>query len=126
MATITIVEMTLSGERATRALDAVGEAMPLREVIRWRVREQVAERKLKLARELPQPTPAEVALNGPRAPKALGVDLEKEYARALEAIAAHQVIILVDDRQVDDLDTRVAPDDACEVTFLRLTPLVGG
>lgn len=126
MATITIVEMALTGERTERLFESVDERVPLREIIRWRVREQVAERRLKLARELPQPSPAERALNGDHAPRALAIDWEKEYTRALDAFAAHQFIILVDDRQVDDLDTLVAPGDACEVTFLRLTPLVGG
>lgn len=126
MATLTIVEMALTGERSERLFESVDERVPLREIIRWRVREQVAERRLKLARELPQPSPTERALNGDHAPRALAIDWEKEYARALDAFAAHQFIVLVDDRQVDDLDTLIAPGDACEVTFLRLTPLVGG
>lgn len=141
MATISIVEMALTGERRAWSFDTsdIGdsadtrdpgddgdERIPLREIIRWRVREEVAQRRLKLAREAPQPTPAERALNGPRTPRALSVDLEKEYARALAACAAHQVIILVNDRQVDDLDLRITPSEGCEVTFLRLTPLVGG
>jgi hypothetical protein len=126
MATLTIVEMALTGERSERLFESVDERVPLCEIIRWRVREQVAERRLKLARELPQPSPSERALNGDHVPRALAIDWEKEYARALDAFAAHQFIVLVDDRQVDDLDTLVAPRDRAEVTFLRLTPLVGG
>lgn len=141
MATISIVEMALTGERRTWSFDTsdVGdssdgggsgdsddERVPLREIIRWRVREEVAQRRLKLARDLPQPSPAERALNGPRIPRALAVDWEQEYTRALAACAAHQVLILVNDRQVEDLNTRITPSAGCEVVFLRLTPLVGG
>lgn len=141
MATISIVEMALTGERRTWSFDTsdVGdsgdgggsgdsddERVPLREIIRWRVREEVAQRRLKLARDLPQPSPAERALNGPRILRALSVDWEQEYTRALAACAAHQVLILVNDRQVEDLDTRITPSAGCEVVFLRLTPLVGG
>ena len=129
MATISIVEAALSGERRTWAFDTGDERLPLREIIRWRVREEVATRRLKLASALPQPTPVERALNGSRAPKvskAPMIDLETEYARAIDAVAARQVIVLVNDAQVDDLDTLVTPDAGCEVIFLRLTPLVGG
>jgi hypothetical protein len=137
MATISIVEMALTGERRAWSFetsdmgnsgdwgdagDSGDERVPLREIIRWRVREEVAQRRLKL----PQPTPAERALNGPHLPRALATSWEQEYARALAACAAHQIIILVNDRQVDDLDTLVTPSAGCEVVFLRLTPLVGG
>jgi hypothetical protein len=147
MATISIVEMALTGERRAWSFDTseigkIGdsddwgdwghsrdtgdERVPLREIIRWRVREEVAQRRLKLARDLPQPSPTERALNGPRMPRALTMNWEQEYTRALAACAAHQIIILVNDRQVDDLDTLVTPSAGCEVVFLRLTPLVGG
>jgi hypothetical protein len=141
MATISIVEMALTGERRAWSfdtsergdsgdfggtLDDRDERVPLREIIRWRVREEVAQRRLKLARDQPQPSPAERALNGPRMSRALATNWEQEYAHALAACAAHQIIILVNDRQVDDLDTLVTPSAGCEVVFLRLTPLVGG
>jgi hypothetical protein len=141
MATISIVEMALTGERRAWSIetsdigysgdwsdagDAGDERVPLREIIRWRVREEIAQRRLKLAREAPQPTPAERALNGPPMPRALATNWEQEYARALAACAAHQIIILVNDRQVDDLESLVTPSAGCEVVFLRLTPLVGG
>ncbi len=137
MATISIVEMALTGERRTWSFetsergdssdagdagDSGDDRVPLREIIRWRVREEVAQRRLKL----PQPSPTERALNGPCTPKALATNWEQEYARALAACAAHQVVILVNDRQVDDLETLVTPSASCEVVFLRLTPLVGG
>lgn len=150
MATISIVEMALTGERRAWSFDTseIGkkddtndsgdwgdwgdsrdtgdDRVPLREIVRWRVREEVAQRRLRLARDLPQPSPAESALNGPRAPRTLAVDWEQEYIRALAACAAHQIVILVNDRQVDDLETLVTPSAGCEVVFLRLTPLVGG
>ena len=126
MATISIVDAALSGERHVWSFDTGDERVPLREIIRWRVREEVAARRLKLSGVLPQPSPIERTLNGPRAPKAPTIDLEAEYTRALDAVAAHQVVVLVNDTQVDDLDALIATEAGCEVTFLRLTPLVGG
>jgi len=126
MATISIVDAALSGERRAWSFDTGDERMPLREIIRWRVREEVAARKLRLSAVLPQPSPTERTLNGPRAARAPTIDLETEYARALDAVASRQVVVLVNDAQIDDLDTLIETDAGCEVTFLRLTPLVGG
>jgi hypothetical protein len=116
--------MALTGERRAWDFDTLDEQAPVREIIRWRVREEVARQALKQARDIFQASPTERALNGPRPGRA--VDWEQEYTRALEAFTAHRYIVLIDDRQVDDLDMLVSLRAGCEVVFLRLTPLVGG
>ena len=58
--------------------------------------------------------------------RAILLDPEKEYAKALTAFARNRFIMLFDDRQVDGLedDLTVMPDS--EVTFVHLMPLKGG
>jgi hypothetical protein len=51
---------------------------------------------------------------------------ETAHARALAAFSQGRIILLVDDRQIEDPDTRLGLTDDTEVTFLRLMPLVGG
>jgi hypothetical protein len=54
------------------------------------------------------------------------LDATAETDKALSAFAAGAFFVLVNGRQVERLDEEItfAPD--CKVTFLRVTPLVGG
>lgn len=45
---------------------------------------------------------------------------------ALDGFASNAFIMLIDDVQAEDLEQRVAVRPETEVTFLKLTPLVGG
>jgi hypothetical protein len=54
------------------------------------------------------------------------VDAEEQCARALEAFGRNGFVVLVDDRQVEELDDVVDLPVGAQVTFLRLVPLVGG
>jgi hypothetical protein len=44
----------------------------------------------------------------------------------LGAFAGNQIIVLVDDHQVESLDEEIVVRPDTRVSFLRLTPLVGG
>jgi hypothetical protein len=64
-----------------------------------------------------------------RAPRPLrrpAGDVEQEVARALRAFACGAFVLLVDGRQVEQLDSVVDAGLGTRVTFLRLMPLVGG
>lgn len=54
------------------------------------------------------------------------VDIEKETYRALEAFRQNQVFITVDKRQVESLSEEIILAQDSEVSFIQLTPLVGG
>ena len=64
------------------------------------------------------------ALNGPRAHHR--VDAERQFGQAVEAFGRNGFLVLVDDRQVTDLDARLDLRMGTEITFLKLVPLVGG
>ena len=51
---------------------------------------------------------------------------EQEVLKALKAFETNGFFILVNDRQVEDLDEIISLRDASAVTFVRLIPIVGG
>lgn len=53
-------------------------------------------------------------------------DAEAAFARAVEAFGRNGFLVLVGDRQVEELDDTVTVGPETEVVFLRLVPLVGG
>jgi len=54
------------------------------------------------------------------------VDIEKQVYVALEAFKNNGFFILIDDEQVDQLDQKFLIDEQTHVSFIKLTPLVGG
>ena len=127
---ISIVDETTAGrEHDAWHLEIFEERLPLREVIRRRVFQEVAEHNARRSGEfrgLVQPTQTERDLNGARMYEHRWVDPHRQYSRAVEAFGRNGFIVLVDDRQVDDLDAKVELRAGTEITFLRLVPLVGG
>nr|WP_321225268.1 hypothetical protein [uncultured Psychroserpens sp.] len=58
--------------------------------------------------------------------KAKSIDAEKQLYIALDAFKNNGFILLVDDEQVVDLEQKVLVDASTVVSFIKLTPLVGG
>lgn len=130
MATVSFVDETTAGERgAAWHLEIFEETLPLREVIRRRVFQEVAEHNAKggdVFRGLVQPTGAERTLNGFKLPQPRRVDPEQQAEKALEAFSRNGFVVLIDDRQVEDLDAVIDLRMGTQITFLKLVPLVGG
>ena len=53
-------------------------------------------------------------------------DVEKEVYRAFEAFQNNQIFITVDKTQVETLEEEVLLNGDTDVSFVRMTPLVGG
>ncbi len=108
-------------------LKLTSHRLTARDLISERVRaecdQQLIDRSGRLAR-LIQPGAKEEALNS--AASAEKVDPVREIGRALSAFESNGFVLLVDDRQVEALDDEVVIKDESVVTFLKLTPLVGG
>ncbi|MDI5961992.1 hypothetical protein POF50_031630 [Streptomyces sp. SL13] len=133
MATVTFVDETTSGSRDEAwALAVAEERLSLRELIRRRIFQEVAEFNAaahtgtRMFRGLVTPTRTETALNGARAREPRRIDAEEQFARAVTAFGRNGFVVLVGDRQVEDLDARIELALGAEVTFLKLVPLVGG
>jgi hypothetical protein len=129
-ATLTIRDESATGETLLElTLNVPAERITVRDLIRQRVRHEVEEynrRKPDTFRGLVQPTDSERTLNGYRLKQPRAIDAATQLAKAIDAFERNQIIMLVDDRQVESLDEEIALRPNTRVSFLRLTPLVGG
>ncbi|MFJ7422830.1 hypothetical protein ACIQXD_30135 [Streptomyces uncialis] len=121
MGMVTFVDETTSGGAGGGwELAIAEERLALRELIRRRVFQEVAEHHARGAagefHGLVRPTG--------RTPGR--VDPEAQTELALRAFAASGFLVLVGDRQVTGLDEEIELPIGTEVTFLKLVPLVGG
>lgn len=106
-----------------------GETISVGELIRQRVYQEVEEfnsRQPAVFRMLVQPNDAERTLNGFKFHKPRLVNPERQYEKAIEAFQGNGFIILVDDHQLESLETEIPLYPETSVTFLKLVPLVGG
>ena len=128
--TVTIRDDVRPGnERHELVLEDIPAAITLRDIIHTRVREEVAKANAGGEREfrtLVQPVGAEVTLNGYRLPRGRTIDWRRQAEKAEEAFARNGFFVLVDGRQVEDLDEELELTADSEIRFVKLTPLVGG
>ncbi len=122
-------ETTLERLEREFTLTFEGDRLTVKQLIRERVKNEVQQYNAKKTSHfhgLVQPTDAEKTLNGYKLRQPRLIDWEKQYENALKAFQSNGFLILVDDRQVDDLEEfiEIRPDTI--VTFLKLVPLVGG
>ena len=131
--TLTVRDETTSGEQlASLEMQLDLEQVTVRELIRARVHQEVRDHNAKADTGrgrffgLVQPSETECDLNGyqMRTPRRVDADAQTEIA--LSAFDRGQILLLVDDRQVDDLDHVVTLRLGAVATFLKLVPLVGG
>ena len=106
-----------------------GETISVRELIRKRVYQEVEEfntRQPEVFRLLVQPGDAERTNNGFRMRQPRQIDADDQYAQAIEAFDRNGFVVLVGNRQVEQLDANIPLRPETLVTFLKLVPLVGG
>ncbi|QWB23492.1 MULTISPECIES: hypothetical protein [Streptomyces] len=129
MAIVTFVDETTAGERrAGWGLEIAEERLTVRELIRRRVFQEVAEfnaRTPKVFQGLVQPEDTERVLNGYAVRTPRRIDPEAQTALALRAFAGNGFLVLVGDRQITDPDEEIELPLGTEITFLKLVPLVG-
>ena len=105
------------------------ENVSLQEIITERVQQEVEtynKKQPSIFHGLIQPSEAEKALNGYKMKKKVKVDAEKQVLTALAAFKANGFFVLVDDHQAEDLNEMVMVQASTIVSFIKLTPLVGG
>ena len=123
-----IVDQTLGVHPPiTRELRLVNERITLRELLKRRIDEEVAELNAGRHEIKPLVAPAEQErrLNGEK-PTRGAVDPGRQLAAALEAFQRNRIVVIVDHQQVLDLDQPIVATPTTEVRFLKLVPLVGG
>ncbi|MBI1375719.1 MAG: hypothetical protein GC159_23670 [Phycisphaera sp.] len=129
--TMTIRDETTAGDKTDAlTLDFLNERITVRELIRSRVYQEVQDYNTKQPehfRGLIQPTDAEKTLNGYKLRQGRQIRFDTQYQKALAAFESNGFLILVGDKQVDDLDEEIVIGPTTnEATFLKLVPLVGG
>lgn len=128
--TLTIRDESLSGDPLREwELELAAEKISVRELIRSRVYQEVQDYNLKhgqVYHGLVQPEDAEKTLNGWKLKKPRLLDWKKQFERALEGFESNRILILINERQAESLDEEFTIASGTSVTFLRLTPLVGG
>jgi len=75
---------------------------------------------------LVQPTHAERTLNGYKMKERKKVDAEKQVYIALDVFMKNGYFILIDNFQAESLDQMIEVTNKTQISFLKLTPLVGG
>jgi len=110
----------------TRVLRLASERITLRELLKRRIDEEVAQINAgdDEVRPLVAPAAQETQLNGDRSRRR--IDAGKQLDAAITAFERTRFVVIVDGRQALDLDEQIAVTPQTEVRFVRLVPLVGG
>ncbi|MFI7438511.1 hypothetical protein [Nonomuraea indica] len=130
MATVTFRDETATGRSLGEfALPDLPESISARELVRLRVREEVARFNAAPSARftgLVRPTDAEAELNGHRMGARRRIDWEKQADIAVRAFQRNGFVLLAGDRQVEDLSEVIDLTGDPVVSFIKLVPLVGG
>jgi tRNA splicing ligase len=128
---ITIKDETFGG-KVLRELDLNfrTESVTVREIISERVLQEVESYNSKLPEYfngLVEPSDAEKTLNGYKLHnnKKL-IDGEKQVYTALDAFQKNGFFVLIDNTQAETLEQQVQLKFDTSISFVKLTPLVGG
>lgn len=128
---LTIKDATFSGDILNEIEIAVqNERTTVKDLIAARVTSEVKSYNEKLPeyfKGLIQPSEAEKTLNGFRLKRReKKIDVEKQIWTALDAFQKNGYFILIDNQQAEDLDQEVLVSKTTEISFVKLTQLVGG
>lgn len=128
--TITAKDETFSGKILNEVLlHFKTEKVLVKDIIKERVLKEVENYNNKLPQYfngLVEPTDAEKTLNGYKLkPKKL-IDGEKQVYVALDAFLKNGYFLLIDDIQAESLEDEVIISNDTKISFIKLTPLVGG
>ncbi|MEM7801269.1 MAG: hypothetical protein AAF633_18900 [Chloroflexota bacterium] len=126
--TVTVIDETTAGERSEKlVLEFFTQQITVEELIEQRVKQEVEQfnRQTKGTSflGLVQPSAAERRLN--RSHRRM-IDWKKQANVAIHAFRGNGFLLLVNDRQLTELDEVIDIRPDTEVTFLKLIPLVGG
>lgn len=129
-ATVTVHDETASGEKIHTLKVQLPQAhVSVRELIQHRIQQEA--RKFNLERPvcfhaLVQPLEAQETSRGFRLPVHRDVDWEQQSAAALNAFVKKNISVLVNGREMQDLDGELDLNEATVVSFVKLMPIVAG
>jgi hypothetical protein len=129
--TITIKDESLTGDILNQIQIAVeSEIITVKDIIEARVISEVEAYNNKLPEYFKgfiRPTASEQTLNGYKLKKKRAkIDAEQQTFIALSAFQQNGYLVLIDDQQAESLEQEVLLTSNTTVSFVKLTPLVGG
>lgn len=133
--TLTIRDETACGDVCHELpLEFPSERLTVRVLIRERVYQEVQDfnrkRDEQVFRGLVQPPDAERVVKGKRTEYRLNqhreIQWHEQFERAIDAFGRNGFLVLIDDKQAEDLDQEFVIDHGTQVSFVKLTLLVGG
>ncbi|GAA3594619.1 hypothetical protein Q4Q39_06970 [Flavivirga amylovorans] len=130
MTTLIIKDETASGNILNEIrIKVENERTTLKDIITARVLTEVQvynSSKPEYFKGLIQPSDTEKTLNGFRVKKRKSIDGEQQVYVALDAFMRNGFFVIVDDEQITDYDQEILVSSETKISFLKLTPLVGG
>jgi cell division protein FtsN len=128
--TVKIQDQSGAGRvNATTTLEGISSKITLRDLVRTRVREEVARYNASPERTFPglvMPEGAYPTREGFRMGQPRRIDWQQQADRAIQAFQRNGFFVLVDDRQVTELDEPLDLTADSDIRFVRLVQLVGG
>ena len=128
--TLSIKDENLSGKILQEMkIGFDSEIVSVKDIIEERVKHEVENYNKKLPEYfngLIEPTDAERTLNGYKLRSKKLIDAEKQMYVALDAFQKNGFFILVDNQQCTSLDQTLKLESNTRISFVKLTPLVGG
>lgn len=127
---ITIKDETFAGKVLRELnLDFTSESVTVKDIITKRVQKEVEVYNQKLPEYfngLIEPSEAERTINGYKLKAKKLIDAEKQVYIALDAFQKNGYFLLIDNIQAESLDQPVMLHQHTVISFVKLTPLVGG
>lgn len=128
--TLSIKDENFSGKVLQEVLVGFNtETVTVKDIIEARVRQEVANYNNKLPEYyngLIEPTDAEKTINGYKLRSKKPIDAEKQVYVALDAFQKNGFFVLADSQQCISLDQQIHLKEKIKISFVKLTPLVGG
>jgi len=128
--TLSVKDENFSGKILQEVLIGFSqETVSIKDIIEARVRQEVENYNNKLPEYyngLIAPTDAEKTINGFKLRSKKPIDAEKQIYVALDAFQKNGFFVLVDNRQFSALDETIQLSNDTSISFVKLTPLVGG
>lgn len=127
---VTIKDETFAGKVLHELnLEFATETVTVKDIITERVLKEVENYNNKLPeyfKGLIQPSAAEKTLNGYKLKTRKKIDGEKQVYTALDAFQKNGFFVLIDNLQSESLTQKVELSQDTSISFVQLTPLVGG
>ena len=128
--TLTIVDETTAGDTFNEMeIQFSQSTATVKDIITARVEAEVQAYNERLSDRfhgLVRPTNAEETLNGYKMKKRAAIDAEKQVYVALASFQKNGYVVFIGDRQAENLDDEIQLLPDLKVSFLKITPLVGG